>query len=95
MRPWTGYNCTMKNDDLERKGLRTLARIENELEEIKDRTANPKRTFVNGIIYGAGAFVGGVIAIILLGWALSIAGFIPGAAEIAHVIQETVQSARR
>ncbi len=85
----------MKNDDIERKGLRSLARIENELEEIKDRTANPKRTFINGIIYGAGAFVGGVLAIILLGWVLSIAGFIPGAAEIAQVIQDTMQSARK
>lgn len=77
---------------IDKKGLKHLQRIEDELEEIKERTANPKRTFLLGILYGAGAFIGGLLAIVLLGWALSIAGFIPGFADIAKSIGDTVQA---
>lgn len=79
----------------EKKGLRHLQRIENELEDIKDRTGNPKRLFFNGMLYGAGAFLGGVLAIILLGWLLSIAGFIPGFAEVADIVNDAIQARDR
>lgn len=83
-----------ENNNIEAQGLKQLKRIENELEEIKDRTGNPKRTFINGIIYGAGAFVGGILAIILLGWVLAIAGLIPGFGDLAHKVGDTVNAAR-
>lgn len=80
---------------LDKKGLKQLKRIENELEEIKERSSDPKRTFLFGILYGAGAFVGGLLAIVLLGWALSIAGLIPGLSEISHTIQTKIESNRQ
>ncbi len=88
-----GYNCAMTDQEqFQKKGLQHLRRIENELEDIKDRTGSPKRLFLNGMLYGAGAFVGGILAIILGGWLLSIAGFIPGFAEIADIINAAIQS---
>lgn len=80
---------------LDKKGLKQLKRIENELEEIKERTSDPKRTFLFGILYGAGAFVGGLIAIVLLGWLLSIAGLIPGVSEISTKIQAKIEAGRQ
>lgn len=76
---------------LDKKGLKQLKRIENELEEIKERSSDPKRTFLFGILYGAGAFVGGILAIVLLGWLLSIAGLIPGLSEISQKIQTKLE----
>jgi hypothetical protein len=67
--------------------IRELKQIKRELEEIKDRTANPKRMFVNGILYGAGAFLGGIIAVALIGWLLSFLGVIPGLDVIAEYLQ--------
>ena len=67
--------------------IRELKQIKRELEEIKDRTANPKRMFVNGILYGAGAFLGGIIAVALVGWLLSFLGVIPGLDVIAEYLQ--------
>jgi hypothetical protein len=70
--------------------IRELKQIKRELEEIKDRTANPKRMFVNGILYGAGAFLGGIIAVALVGWVLSILGIIPGLAVIVEYLQSII-----
>jgi len=67
--------------------IRQLKQIKRELEEIKDRTANPRRSFVNGILYGAGAFIGGIIAVALLGWLLSFLGVIPGLDVISDYLQ--------
>lgn len=81
-------------DTLEKKGLKHLQRIENELEEIKDRTGNPRRAFMYGILYGAGAFVGGILAILLLGWVLHILGFIPGFESLEKRINTSYESVR-
>ena len=82
----------MADKQFEKKGLKHLQRIEDELEEIKDRTSNPKRAFIYGVLYGAGAFVGGILAIILLGWVLSIAGLIPGFSEIADIVDAAIKT---
>ena len=81
-------------DTFEKEGLEQLARIETELEEIKDRTANPKRSFINGIWQGAGAIVGSIAAIILLGWGLSLLGLVPGVGEIANSLHSMVDQVR-
>ncbi len=81
-------------DTFEKEGLEHLARIETELEEIKDRTANSKRSFINGMWQGAGAIVGSIAAIILLGWGLSLLGLVPGVGEIANSLHSLVDQVR-
>lgn len=68
--------------------IKQLRQIKRELVEIKDRTANPRRMFINGVLYGAGAFVGGIIAVALVGWVLSFLGVIPG----LHVLTDYLQT---
>lgn len=81
-----------EREQFAKKGLRSLERIEKDLEELK---SNPKRTFLNGILYGAGAFVGGIVAIMLLGWLLNIAGLIPGVSDMVDFVQRSAQSRSR
>lgn len=64
-------------------GLEHLKNIEEELEQIKERTANPKRSLFNGIWQGVGAIIGGVVAIVAIGGLLSLLGIIPGLGDIA------------
>jgi hypothetical protein len=71
--------------------IKLLKQIKQELEEIKDRTGNPRRIFLNGILYGAGAFVGGVLAVSLVGWLLSFLGVIPGLDVIADYLQTALR----
>ena len=70
--------------------VKHLIRIERQIDEIKKRTGNPVRAFVGGLLAGAGWIVGLIIAVGLLGWALSIMGFIPGLSEIAAYLQGIV-----
>ena len=79
-------------EQFQKKGLKSLERIERDLEELK---SNPRRTFLNGILYGAGAFVGGILAILLAGWLLSIAGLVPGISDMADKINSAVQTRTR
>lgn len=71
--------------------LKQLKQIKRELVEIKDRTANPRRMFISGVLYGAGAFLGGILAVALVGWLLSVLGVIPG----LHVLTDYLQSVVR
>lgn len=80
---------------VDEKELRQLKEIKKELSEIKDRTANPKRVFLNGILYGAGALVGGILAVALIGWVLNILGIIPGFNEVADYIHSLVEELPR
>jgi hypothetical protein len=63
--------------------LKQLKEIKKELVEIRERTATPKQVFINGVLYGAGWFVGGIVAVALLGWVLNILGVIPGFSELS------------
>jgi hypothetical protein len=67
--------------------LRQLKEIKKELSEIKERTVNPKRVFFNGVLYGAGALVGGIVAVALIGWLLAVLGIIPGLNELADYLR--------
>lgn len=69
------------------KELKQLKEIAKELSEIKKGTNDPKRYFLNGIVYGAGAFVGGILAIAIIGWILNVLGIIPGLSELAEYIR--------
>ena len=82
-----GYNTSTMADDPE---LKQLKQIKKELEEIKDRTANPSLSFLNGILYGAGGLIGGIIAIGLLGWLLSLLGVVPGFGWFVEYLQSLV-----
>jgi hypothetical protein len=75
-------------EKLEKKGLKQLERIEKDLEQIK---GSPQRTFLYGIIYGMGAFIGGIFAIILLGWVLSVLGVIPGFERFEGTVNKTYE----
>jgi hypothetical protein len=68
------------------KELRQLKEIKQELSEIKERTANPRRVFFSGVVYGAGALVGGILAVALIGWVLAVLGIIPGFGDLAQYL---------
>lgn len=70
--------------------LKQLKEIKKELVEIRERTATPKQVFLNGVLYGAGWFVGGIVAVALLGWVLNILGVIPGFNELSDYIRSLV-----
>lgn len=66
--------------------LKQLKEIKKELVEIRERTSNPKQTFINGILYGAGWFIGGILAVAILGWVLNVLGVIPGFSELSDYV---------
>jgi predicted lipid-binding transport protein (Tim44 family) len=77
------------------EGLEHLKNIQEELSELKEQTANPWASFARGILQGAGAIVGGIAAIILLGWVLYVMGLIPGFGTIVHSIQDAMGALHR
>ncbi len=77
-------------DTAVKTGLEHLERIEEELEEIKERTADPKRSLFNGILSGMGAIVGSIAALIVLGWLLSLIGVLPGFGSLAAYLHGIV-----
>ncbi len=84
----------MQEENLEEEAIRHLARIEEDLEEIKNRTPNRRQSFVNGVWHGAGALIGGILGLALLGWVLSFFGVIPGVSVIAHFLQSMIDNFR-
>ena len=80
---------------VEEEGLRHIEKIEHELGEIKSRTPDSGRAFLNGILSGMGAVVGSIIAVILLGWLLSFFGIIPGLDKVASYLQGVVSNMHR
>jgi hypothetical protein len=81
---------TAATADPVQSGLDHLAKIEAELEEIKDRTADPKRSLFNGILSGAGAILGSIAALIILGWILSLLGIFPGLNSVSAYLHGIV-----
>ena len=78
------------DEDTAEEGIKHLEHIEDELEEIKERTNAQHPPFMYGLWQGAGALVGGILMLALLGWALSFFGVIPGLATIASYFQNIV-----
>lgn len=81
----------MANEDAE---VRQLREIKQELKAIKGNTASTN-WFLHGIFYGAGWIVGSLIAILLIGWLLSILGIIPGINRIVLDLQDAFSQVRR
>ncbi len=71
------------DEHIAEEGPKHLEQIKNELEEIKERTSAQRPPFLYGLLQGAGALVGGILMLALLGWMLSFFGVIPGFATIA------------
>jgi len=82
-------------ENIEEQAIGHLEHIEEELEEIKERTPNKVHAFFHGLLYGAGAIVGGVLGLALLGWVLSLFGVIPGFGDIAAYLQNIVSNFKR
>ncbi|HEV7449613.1 MAG TPA: hypothetical protein VGP13_03710 [Candidatus Paceibacterota bacterium] len=67
-------------------------KVETLLTEIKSNTtAKPSKSFVNGVLYGAGIVLGTILAVLALGWILTILGVIPGADVLAHRLTDVLQ----
>ncbi len=70
-----------------------FAHVAEILTEIRENTASPWwRMVLNGMLYGAGAVTGTVLAIFLLGYVLSLFGVIPGFEDMAARLQNIVNS---
>ena len=82
-------------EDIEKEGLEHLERIEQDLDEIKNRTGGRWNSLRNGIWQGAGVVVGGIVAVVLLGWVLGALGVIPGIGEWTAVFQEALEQRSR
>lgn len=82
------------NNQIEKKGLKYLKQIEEEVSEIESRTPGPKRAFVNGIMQGMGILIGSVLAAVILGWLLSVAGVIPGFRDVVVYLKELSSTVR-
>lgn len=64
-------------------------KVERLLDEIKENTSlKPARNFYYGMLYGAGIVLGTILAVIAVGWILSILGVIPGFDVIANNISD-------
>lgn len=63
--------------DIEKRQLEELRDISDGLDVLRAQ-ATPKASFVRGIFQGAGAVLGGILALALLGWVLGLLGVIPG-----------------
>lgn len=83
------------DEHVEEEGLKHLEHIEQELGEIKNRTPARPLGFAYGLWQGAGIFLGGILALTLLGWVLSFFGLIPGFGTIAAYLQTIVANFRR
>lgn len=74
--------------------VRQLKKIERQIDEIKGRTGNPLRALLSGILYGIGWVIGGIVAIMLLSWILSLLGVIPGLDKIASYLSSVLANWR-
>jgi hypothetical protein len=81
--------------NIEKESLDQLKQIEEQLVEIKEKTPTPRRAFINGILQGSGAVVGSILAVVLLGYLLSLFGIIPGLGSIVHSLQSAMHSIPR
>lgn len=77
--------------DIEKKQLKELKDIADDLEVLRE-SAHPKHAFLRGLIQGAGAVIGGVLALAFLGWLLGVLGFIPGFDSFEQYLKGTVNA---
>lgn len=82
-------------NSVEKEGLKHLKNIEDDIEEIKERTPTPRRSFLQGLLWGAGTVLGSLLALAIIGWILALSGFIPGFRDMADYLQTIVSQIRR
>lgn len=75
--------------------IEKLEEIKSDLEDLKHLTGSSKEWFYRGILQGAGAIIGSILMLIVLGWVLSILGIIPGVSEIADYFGTYVDQVHR
>ena len=75
--------------------IEQLEDIKTDLKDLKQLTGSNKAWFLRGILQGAGAIVGSIAMLILLGWFLSIIGVIPGAAVLTDGIRHYMDRVQR
>lgn len=66
--------------------VKQLREIKRELRNIEQNTS-AKWWIVHGMLYGAGWVIGSLLAVLLIGWILSLVGVIPGLDRIATDLQ--------
>jgi uncharacterized membrane protein YczE len=81
--------------DIEQEGIEHLEHIEQKLDELKERSGtSPWVALRNGVFQGAGAIVGSIAAVLLIGCLLSLFGIIPGFSVIGQEIQNAISQIR-
>ena len=78
--------------DLDSKQLQVLHGIAENVEMIRARTGNPRRSFLLGIFQGIGVVLGGILAIALSGALLAVLGLIPGFSAFESYLNSAVQT---
>lgn len=84
-----------KVDDLAQEVEQLQEDIKADLQDLKGLTGDSRAWFWRGIMQGAGAILGSIIMLILLGWLLSVIGVIPGFGEIAEYVGGYLEQVRR
>ena len=84
----------MAKNESENPEVRQLREIKRELRNIESNTS-AKWWIVHGMLYGAGWIIGSLLAILILGWALSAAGIVPGINRVVPAIQAAYTQLRR
>lgn len=85
---------TMTEEQVQAEALERLEHIEEDLDEIRERTPSRRKAFVYGIWHGIGALVGGIVGLTLIGWLLTFLGVLPGVGELAPYLQQMVDNAQ-
>jgi len=73
---------------------RKLDEIHETLREIGNKLGG-RRAFWTGVLRGAGSIVGVAAVLILIGWLLNLAGFVPGLADQAEYLRGVIEEMRR
>lgn len=81
--------------EIEAEALERLESIEEDLEEIKNRTPDRRKSFVYGFWHGVGALVGGILGLSILGWVLTVFGVVPGLDQVVPYLQTMVDNFKR
>jgi hypothetical protein len=78
--------------DLETKQLQVLHEISENISVMRQRTGNPRRSFLLGIFQGVGVVLGGILAVALSGAILALLGLIPGFSSFETYLNSAVQT---
>jgi hypothetical protein len=76
--------------DIEKKQLKHLQEIADEVGALREHTTDPKRSFLMGMFQGAGIIVGSILALAALSWLLSVLGVVPGFDSVERYLNGAV-----